>query len=201
MRFLKRKIAQANAYLTSKALKQTTASEVPSLGDLGTPSTDSGSQKSPQKSKLRNKSQASSAALDTNNTRETKNLVKNFGKAICNFINSHISLPYLEPLLKKEGLLLKDFIDYFSQNKVTIEGLHKFRSLLLTFEDDSDQVKSFKKVFREIGEIFIKYFSVNWIYHGRVQYKEAHLKFRFKMLRRIRQPELFTYLKAGKEKC
>jgi len=201
MRFLKRKIAQANAYLTSKALKQSEISKVPSLSDLGTPSSEHSSQKSPQQPKLRRKSSAASVTVEANNTRETKNLVKNFGKAICNFCNSHISLPYLEPMLEKEGLHLKDFIDYISQNKVTIEGLHKFRSLLLTFEDDSHQIKAFKKVFRQIGEVFIKNFSVNWIYHGRVQYKEAHLKFRFKMLRRIRQPELFTYLKAGKEKC
>jgi len=62
-------------------------------------------------------------------------------------------------------------------------------------QEDSKEVAAVKRGFAEVGEVFIKNFSVNWAFHSRVFHKEAHLKFRYKMLRRVRNPELFTYLK------
>jgi hypothetical protein len=62
-------------------------------------------------------------------------------------------------------------------------------------KSDTEKEMEFKNILKKLGEIFIKNFSVNWIFSGKMTYKEAHLKFRFKMLRRIRNPELFTYLK------
>jgi len=65
---------------------------------------------------------------------------------------------------------------------------------LLPEKNENPMITKFKRLFQVISEIFIKYFSVNWIFDSKVQYKQAHLKFRFKILRRIQNPELFTYL-------
>jgi len=127
--------------------------------------------------------------------KSTKTVVKNYGKAIASFALSPIAIPYLNPMLKQEGIKLNEFIHYISAVKESIEGIDTFRALLLIKDSDEKKTASSKRIFQSVGEIFIKYFSVNWIYSGRMMNKKAHLKFRFKMLRRIKNPELFTYLK------
>jgi len=127
--------------------------------------------------------------------RATKNIAKNFGRAICNFSLSSLATPYLIPLLEKEGKILEGFVAFINSIKGKIDGLLNFQSVIMPSDRDSEDVAIYKKVYKLIGEIFIKYFSVNWIFHSKVIHKAAHLKFRFKMLRRIKSPELFTYLK------
>jgi len=127
--------------------------------------------------------------------KSTKTVVKNYGKAISSFAISPIAVPYLTPMLNKEEVKLSEFHDYIGKAKETIEGIDTFRALLLVKQGDEKKVASFKTIFRNIAEIFIKYFSVNWIFSGRMMNKKVHLQFRFKMLRRVQSPELFTYLK------
>jgi len=195
MRFLKNKIALANALLASRV----------SDSPRGTPATTDSSQ-SPRSfhsddlelAKISPTNRKRAPMLKVNSPpekpRETKNIVKNFGKAISNFAMSEISAPYLDPILEKEGVKLQDFIAYINKTKSNIDGLFRFRALLIPLKEDTEEISAIKRVYRAIGEVFIKYFSVNWIFHGRIQYKEAHLKSRYKMLRRIQHPELFTYL-------
>jgi len=128
-------------------------------------------------------------------TKSTKTVVKNYGKAIASFAISQVAVPYLTPFLMREKIKASDFVEYVTKAKETIEGIDTFRALLLIKENDNDQVAAYKRVFQEIADVFINYFSVNWIYSGRMTNKKIHLKLRFKMLRRIRNPELFTYLK------
>ena len=124
--------------------------------------------------------------------RSTKNVVKNYGKAICSFAISELAIIYLEPMIQKEGVSIEDFVDFVQNIKETIDSIQTFRAVLMISDDDSAFVKAFKRIFVLIGEVFIKYFSVNWIFSGRITHKEAHLKFRFKMLRRIKSPENFV---------
>ncbi len=125
----------------------------------------------------------------------TKNIVKNYGKAICNFAASKLAMPYLEPFIVKERLNFEKFSEYILDKKGSIESIESFRILFIVTSEDSEQEASYKRILKEMGIIFIKYFSVNWIYSSKITHKEAHLKFRFKMIRRISNPELFTYLR------
>jgi len=59
----------------------------------------------------------------------------------------------------------------------------------------SEEELNLKKVFQEICIIFLKFFCVNWLYNSKISEKIAHLKYRFKLLRRVRNPQYFTYLK------
>ena len=128
-------------------------------------------------------------------TRATKSIAKNYGKAICSFSCSELAIPYLDPLLKQENTNRADFIQFMKSAKRSIESLQSFRSLLLITAKDDIRTASFKKIFGLLGEVFIKFFSVNWIFSGKILHKESHLQFRFKMLRRIKNPQFFTYLK------
>ena len=131
----------------------------------------------------------------TEESKSTKTVVKNYGKAIASFVISPIAVPYLSPLIDREGVSIEEFTRYIAEAKEKIEGIDTLRALLLVESHDIRKVAAFKRIFQNMSEIFIKYFSVNWIFSGRMQNKQAHLKFRFKMLRRIQNPQLFTYLK------
>ena len=128
----------------------------------------------------------------------TKNIVKNYGKAICNFAISPTSKEYLNDILKKDRMKIsvEDFLAHLNQKKDSIDSIQSLKELLIVHDNDSEKLKAYKELFKKIGEVFIKYFSVSWIFNGRLTYKDAHLKFRNKMLRRLQHPELFTHIKA-----
>jgi len=190
MRFLKNKIARAEAFLASQPQVYQTRLRERRQRD------EQASSKEPEEGYSYSQTDdKDSKEFESPDRRSTKNIAKNFGKAICNFAVSPLAEPYLLPLLNKEGIDIAFFKGYLSGIKSDIDGLFKFRSLLIIVEEESAEVQATKRVFRDLGEVFIKYFSVNWIFHGRVIHKKAHLKYRFKMLRRIRNPELFTYLR------
>jgi len=134
------------------------------------------------------------------NLRPTKNVVLNFGKAIASFATSRLAQPYLCTLFEEEGITQEDFTNFIGDAKNKIGGIESFRSLLLILKEDKLKIMACKKVFGMIAEIFIKYFSANWIIHGRVIHKLTYLKYRFKILRRIQNPELFTYISEGRKK-
>lgn len=188
MRFLKNKIALSAQLRAHEAIigAKPEIKEVPNL-----PKTKPKTKETP----VRASKNTEKSDKNKEDTKSTKTVVKNYGKAIASFAISQIAVPYITPYLDQENVKLADFVGYIGKAKETIEGIDTFRTLLLVKEGDDDKVAAFKRIFRETAEVFIKYFSVNWIFSGRMMNKKVHLKFRFKMLRRIMNPELFTYLK------
>ena len=129
--------------------------------------------------------------------RECKNIVKNYGKAMATFSVSHLAADYLEKIVDEYEVNVEEFTAYMTSKKETIDSIGSFRDLLCPdFESDSPQEMRFKAVFRDIAEIFVRDFAVNWIFNSKSQYKTALLNYRFKMLRRVRNPEGFTFLKG-----
>jgi hypothetical protein len=129
--------------------------------------------------------------------KRTKNIVKNYGNAIASFALSDLSIPYIETLLFQEEVPLEEFREFVSKEKEGLTCLSALRNILQEKKQDSEREKAYKRIFRGAGLAFVKYFSVNWIYHSKMKYRDAHLKFRFRMMRRIQNPELFTYLKGN----
>jgi hypothetical protein len=126
----------------------------------------------------------------------TKNIVKNYGRAIAKFACSEMALVYLMPLLSEYNLEYPEAMAFFVRSKTKIQGIDSFRALILEHPQDNIKEATFKSLFVKIGEIFIKYFSVNWIFHSKILHRSTYLRYRFKMLRRLKSPELFTYLKG-----
>ena len=127
----------------------------------------------------------------------SKNIVKNYGRALTNFALSKTAIPYLLPFLQKEKIELKEFREFISSRKDKINCIVKLRELLLVKKEDTEKIASIRRIFQKISEIFIKFFSVNWIYSSSKLYdKMTHIKCRFKLLRRIRDPENFTYFET-----
>lgn len=125
-----------------------------------------------------------------------KNIIKNYGRALANFAASDLASSYLTKLAEQEKIKEKEFRKYISSKKKQARCIKGLRDLLLITEDDSQMTVAYKKIFRELSIIFMKFFSVNWIFGGKLCDKKIHLKYRFKILRRIQNPEFFTYLKG-----
>jgi len=137
----------------------------------------------------------SDAPKDAKNNNSTKNIVKNYGRAMVIFAISAISKPYINGKLKELKLEMRDFRKYLNLRKHNIDGISSLRAMLLITNEDTQKIKSIKKIFQYSCEVFIKYFSINWIYYSRLGDKREYLMARFKMLRRVRHPEAFTYFK------
>jgi len=142
------------------------------------------------------KEEKGSAALQAKKTANSaKNIVKNFARAMVIFAISKLAIPYISHKLKELNLDLKDFQHYLAQRKENMDGISSLRALLLVESFDEPEVAAIKEAFQFTAEIFIKYFSVNWIYNSKLGDKLVHVKARYKILRRIRKPEYFTYFK------
>lgn len=123
-----------------------------------------------------------------------KNIVKNYARAMINFALSEMSQTYLNKIIAEEGIDHKEFKEFLLTQKEIINSIKTLRDALLIPEGDRSKLSAFKRAFKAISEIFIKFFSVNWIFNSKINDKTLHLKYRFKILRRIRNPEHFTYL-------
>jgi len=124
-----------------------------------------------------------------------KNIVKNFGRAMVTFAISKLAVPYIEDKLRELNLEYHVFQSYLFQRKENMDGISSLRALILIEDSDDESTKAIKRAFQYTGEIFIKYFSLNWIYNSKLGDKLVHVKSRFKILRRIQNPQYFTYFK------
>ena len=132
----------------------------------------------------------------TKTKRESKNIVKNYGKAMASFSLTPPAIPYLEVFLAKHEVSFDDFKNFIINNKETIDGIGTLRNLLDADIFDEPMLFKTKSVFRDICQVFLQDFAINWIFaSSRSHYKAALLACRFNMLRRIKNPSSFTYLK------
>eukprot|EP00330_Aristerostoma_sp_ATCC50986_P006148 CAMPEP_0114592912 /NCGR_PEP_ID=MMETSP0125-20121206/14616_1 /TAXON_ID=485358 ORGANISM="Aristerostoma sp., Strain ATCC 50986" /NCGR_SAMPLE_ID=MMETSP0125 /ASSEMBLY_ACC=CAM_ASM_000245 /LENGTH=221 /DNA_ID=CAMNT_0001791785 /DNA_START=32 /DNA_END=697 /DNA_ORIENTATION=+ len=126
----------------------------------------------------------------------SKNIVRNYSKAICRFILSPVSDEYMCDIIKKDNLQVnaKTFKDYIKLQRKSLDCIPALKKLLIVEEYDDIEMAHTKKLFVEMALIFIKYFSVKWIFNSRLSYKFAYLKFRFSFERRLKNPELFNHM-------
>jgi len=123
-----------------------------------------------------------------------KNIVKNYARAMINFALSDMSHTYLNKIITEHGIDHKEFKEFLLTQKEIINSIKTLRDALLIPEGDRSKLSAMKRAFKAISEIFIKFFAVNWIFNSKINDKTLHLKYRYKILRRIRNPEHFTYL-------
>ncbi len=197
MRFLKNKIRlvhEANARQNSKSEASNSPSTEAEILDV---QQEYISSQSPQVSRPRRAcAQRPAQVVDTKFANPTKNIIINYGKAIASFASSDLATPYLQPYLRSEDNDLKEkFKKFINQAKSRIAGNESLQTLLKSCDKDCPEITLFKEIFQRLGEVFIKYFSVNWIIHGRVTHKLVYLKYRGIMLRKILNPENFIFVK------
>lgn len=124
-----------------------------------------------------------------------KNVMKNYSRAFTAFALSPLAQPYLTPILETYQVDLQVFMEFIESRKNEANCVKGLRDLLLLPTDfDSVEVVAMKKVFQEICVVFLKFFAVNWIFHGKVMDKSAHVNYRLKILRKIKNPSNFLSL-------
>jgi len=121
--------------------------------------------------------------------------MKNYGRAMTNFAISTTAKTFLRPILERLQIELPAFHKYIEERKKSANCIKKLRQMLPFDHEVNTPEYSFKKAFQEICIKFLKFFCVNWLYNSKISEKITHLKYRFKILRRIRDPQFFTYLK------
>ena len=72
--------------------------------------------------------------------------------------------------------------------------------MLIVQPGESIERANFKMGFQEMSIIFLKYFGVNWVFNGKISYKQIHLESIPKMLRRVKYPEYFTTITSDKSR-
>ena len=186
MRFLKNKIKLAQEALQRKQQKAFTRPiKVPSeqISPSGQDSPiESGTPESKAKRPCAPYSEMISASTFT---KPTKNIIINFGKAILTFAMSDLAKEYIDRYFHKEGINIDSFNDFVSEMKPRISGYKNFEAAFWADEEDNEEIVFYKKALKMLGVVFMKYFSVNWIIHGKIAHKLVYLQNRFAILRRI----------------
>ena len=180
MRFLKNKIARALQLAQShQASESDLKTSVTLKTQQGTPDMEILPQDSPQQGCPRKRK-----------TPSGNNIMKNYARALVNFGLSPLARPYLI----NEDLSYEKFKQTLKAKRKNVNCIKGLRGLLLQERRDSKDMRVFKMMFQRSCEAFLKYYSVNWIFHSKVDDKLKHLSYRGKILRRVRNPEYFTYL-------
>jgi len=124
-----------------------------------------------------------------------ENIIKNYGRAMTNFALSSLAVPYLKVILPKHGSNLTTFLSFIKKKKKSANCIKKLREMLPCAGNQDAPNLPEKFVFQELCAIFIKFFCVNWLWNSKIDNKNMHLNYRFKILRRVKDPDHFTYLK------
>jgi len=123
------------------------------------------------------------------------NIIKNYGRAMTNFALSRMAQPYLESITARLEITSQSFSDYIAKRKKSANCIKKLREMLPIGTDEDEGDLKFKIAFQKICIVFLKFFVANWLYSSKIAEKNIHLKYRFKILRRVKNPQYFTYLK------
>jgi len=125
------------------------------------------------------------------------NVMKNYARAMVKFALSTVAESYLAGSPLTRTMSLQVFRQMLAPKLRKITCIKRLRELLLIDKNkDSEEIRAFKGLFQEACKVFLKYFWVNWIYHSRLEDKAKYLKYRGKLLRRVENPEEFTYLES-----
>ena len=126
-------------------------------------------------------------------------IVRNYAQVLCSFGSSIMAKSFLKKLIEQKynGLVeIEAFQLYIRRKKESTQSMASLRDLLTVKQDETELEISYKRLFSDISVVFLKFFAVNWIFSGKVKHKLDHLKCRHKMIRRVRNPEYFTFLKG-----
>lgn len=129
----------------------------------------------------------SRVSISRGNQTNLKLVMRNLTKAILDFSVSELSAPYLEQMQKhdEKNLRLDRFYEYINTQKEYLGYSKSLKELVVYGEGETEQEVLYKRVFKKIAVIFLKFFVVNWIFQSRIRNKDMYLRLRFKVLRMI----------------
>lgn len=118
---------------------------------------------------------------------DTKNIPKNFGKAIISFIQRNQGIT--ARCLNKYGVDLGSFLQELKQKKKCLHSIRELRSLWI--ENDFQ----YAKVFRELSYYFLRRGTHKYIFGSRIADFGSHLKYRYRIMKALENPTAFNSIK------
>ena len=119
---------------------------------------------------------------------ETKNIPKNYGKAIISFIERNEKL-VRRVLNTTDSNDYNAFMNTIRQKKRKVNSIADLRSLWV------DEENPFGKATRILSGIFLKRHSLSYIFNSRVTNFQGHIKYRYRLIEALREPKQFTSIK------
>ncbi|CAD8055500.1 unnamed protein product [Paramecium primaurelia] len=118
---------------------------------------------------------------------DTKNITKNYSKAIISYIFNNPQVV--------QGLMQKyrydDLVNFLKNKKNSMTNIKQLRDLWL----DGGKNAEYNRVFRIISQLFLKTQAVSYVYNSRISNTQWHLKYRYNLLRALKEPENFKFIK------
>ena len=111
-------------------------------------------------------------------------IMKAFSNTIIIFALSPLASPYLNCQVWERGLEPEIFKRVLEERRRQNRSL---RRLLIIHRDDSVEERAFKGIFKEMCIIFLREFCVDWILQSKFPNKMVYLRYRTKLLRRLRR--------------
>lgn len=82
-----------------------------------------------------------------------------------------------------------NFINVIRMKKRKVNSIADLRSLWL------DSENPFAKATRILSNIFLKKYSMSYIFNSRVTNYQGHIKYRYRLIEALREPKQFTSIK------
>jgi hypothetical protein len=102
---------------------------------------------------------------------ETKNIPKNYGKAIITFIEKYRDV--VASVCAFTGVPFEDFIGEMSEMKKTINTIADLRRLWIDYK--------YSRCMRIISNLFFRKYSLNYIFNSRICNFRSHIKYRHRL--------------------
>jgi hypothetical protein len=116
---------------------------------------------------------------------ETKNIPKNYGKAIISFIEKY-RLEVSE-ICDRTGVPFEDFEEEMIAAKKTINTIADLRRLWVEHK--------YAKCMRIISNLFLRKYSYSYIFNSRICNFSSHIKYRHRICEAIKNPRAFRHIK------
>ena len=120
---------------------------------------------------------------------DTKNIPKNYGKAMLNYIQKNTR--EIKKFISQHDVDLMELMIVVKEFKGKINTIHDLREMWGEQAKD-DKVK---KCIRILSYHFMRMKCLPYIFNSRIRNYHTHIKYRKKMMEGIRDPEKFTKIK------
>lgn len=123
--------------------------------------------------------------MEINCKNQTKNIPKNFGKAIITFILK--SKKQLESFLQSENIKYSELIYFLKPRRKRLHSINELKKIWID--------EKYGKALRAISESFLKKRSFDHIFNSRITHYGIHIKYRSELRKILKNPEEFHHLK------
>ncbi|CAD8080692.1 unnamed protein product [Paramecium primaurelia] len=122
--------------------------------------------------------------------KDTKNIPKNYCKAIITFASKHKALCHQ---ILGDQLKVVKFLERITVYKKKLMNIRIFSALLSQSEDPDEE--EFNQTFRILSRIFVKKYAINYIFNSKIVQHNWHLRYRQQIYKGIKNPKNFSHIK------